>query len=260
MALALACLIFESSFAGSIRINGRVVETGLSKGKVQLLLGEPHWRADYLLGDIRGANFLGNPLGLFSDRTGIAGYSGNFELLGPVSVEESQDLMQLLRFEDQRLVSIKVGYGFDAHDRPNLRERDWSTVQPGDTSYEVVRLMGEPTTIEDLPCVDIVRTFGPYRSTLDFRSARVTWWYYNQGPNRLFRIVKLVNGCVWLPMDSANDAQNLVVANFDRGNVSIQAAPDCRIVAMLFAPKSRGQPAPTILSQMGLGDCLLKDR
>ena len=105
--------------------------------------------------------------------------------------------MQLLRFEDQRLVSIKsLGYGFDAHDRPNLRERDWSTVQPGDTSYEVVRLMGEPTTIEDLPGVDIVRTFGPYRSTLDFRSARVTWWYYNQGPNRLFRIVKLVNGRV----------------------------------------------------------------
>ena len=203
LAIAITCLFAESSFAGSIRINGRVVETGMSQGKVQLLLGEPHWRADYLLGDIKGANLLGAPLGIFSDRTGIVGYSGNYELLGPTSVEEwlfdqgDRRLMQLLRFEDQRLVSIEsLGYGFGDHDQPNLRERDWSTIQPGDTSYEVVRRMGQPTTIEDQPGVDIVRTFGPYRSALDFRSARVTWWYYNQGPNRLFRIVKFVNGRV----------------------------------------------------------------
>lgn len=203
LAMGISCLIAQSSFAGSIRINGRVVETGMSKGKVQLLLGEPHWKADYLLGDIRGAILLGVPLGIFSDRAGIAGYSGNYELLGPVSVEEwlfdqgGKRLMQLLRFENQRLVSINsLGYGLDGRDQPNLRERDWSTVQPGDTSYEVIRRMGQPTTIEDLPGVDIIRTFGPYRSTLDFRSASEAWWYYNQGPNRLFRIIKFVNGRV----------------------------------------------------------------
>ena len=203
MALAFACLFAESSVAGSIRINGRVVETGMSKGKVQLLLGEPHWKADYLVGDIGGAHRLGDPIGLFSDRAGVAGYKGDYELLGPVSVEEwlfdqgGNRLMQLLRFKDQRLVSItSLGYGFDAYDRPSLRERDWSAVQPGDTSYEVVRRMGEPTINEDQTGVDLVRTYRSYQGTIDYRSARVAWWYYNEGPKRLFRIVKFVNGRV----------------------------------------------------------------
>lgn len=200
LAIAFACLFAESSVAGSIRINGRVVETGMSKGKVQLLLGEPHWRADYLVGDIGSAHRLGDPLGLFSDRAGVAGYNGDYELLGPVSVEEwlfdqgGNRLMQLLRFEDQRLVSIVgLGYGINASDRPRLRERDWSTVQVGDTSYEVIRRMGQPTTIEDLPGVNLVRTYTSYQGTIDFRSASVSWWYYNEGPKRFFRIVKFVN-------------------------------------------------------------------
>lgn len=202
-AIGLALLVIDFSFAGSIRINGRVVETGMSKGKVSLLIGEPHWKADYLLGDIGNVQRLGDPVGLFSDRSRIAGYSGDFQLLGPLAVEEwlfdqgDRRLMQLLRFEDQRLVSIKsLGYGFDENERLNQRERDWSTVQTGDTSYEVIRRMGEPSIVEDQPNVDLVRIFGPYRSALHFRSAKASWWYYNQGPNRLFRIVKFVNGRV----------------------------------------------------------------
>ena len=125
----------------------------MSKGKVSSLIGEPHWKADYLVGDIGNVQRLGDPVGLFSDCSRIAGYSGDFQLLGPLAVEEwlfdqgDRRLMQLLRSEDQLNV-------------------------------------------------DLVRIFGPYRSALHFRSTKASWWYYNQGPNRLFRIIKFVNGRV----------------------------------------------------------------
>lgn len=41
-----------------------------------------------------------------------------------------------------------------------------------------------------------VKIFGPRRLPLHFRSTEVSCWYYNQGSDRLFRIVKLVNGRV----------------------------------------------------------------
>lgn len=199
---SLACAV--TLFGGSIRINNRVIETGMSKGKVFLLAGEPEWKSTYSTGDYGHSEALGDPVGLFSDDSTFVGYAGSFDLIGPVVVEEwlfdqgSNRLMQILRFENERLVSIKsIGYGFGADERKRDTAPNWTTVQVGDTTYEVIRKVGEPSITEDRPEVGLVRVYGPYRnSTLHYRTADVSWWYYNSGSNRLFRIVKLLNGRV----------------------------------------------------------------
>lgn len=198
----LACA--SALLGGSIRINNRVIETGMSKGKVFLLAGEPEWKSTYSTGDYGGSEPLGNPVSSFSGDSSFVGYSGSFDLIGPVAVEEwlfdqgNNRLMQMLRFENERLVSIKsIGYGFDEDERKRVASPNWNTVQAGDTTYEVINKVGEPTITEDRPDVGLVRVYGPYRnSTLHFRTANVSWWYYNSGRNRLFRIVKLLNGRV----------------------------------------------------------------
>lgn len=194
----------ELLLGDSIRINNRVIKRGMSKGKVFLLAGEPVWKSEYLLGDYSQAAPLGDPLGLFSNGGSFVGYGGNLELIGPVSVEEwlydqgSNRLMQLLRFKNERLVDIEsVGYGFGKFEKDRTASPSWATLQVGDTTYELLNKVGQPTITEDRPEVSLVRVYGSLRkATLHFRSADVSWWYYNAGSNRLFRIVKLLNGRV----------------------------------------------------------------
>ncbi len=203
--ITLFSLAFASALiGGSIRINNRVIETGMSKGKVFLLAGEPDWKSKYSTGDYGHSEPLGDPVSLFSGDTSFVAYSGSFDLIGPIVVEEwlfdqgSNRLMQMLRFENERLVSIvSIGYGFDDGKRKRITAPNWTMVQAGDTTYEVLQKVGEPTITEDRPEVGLVRVYGPIRnSTLHFRTANVSWWYYNSGRNRLFRIVKLLNGRV----------------------------------------------------------------
>lgn len=187
----------------SLRMNNRVIETGMSKGKVFLIAGEPDWKTHYFLGDRGMVRQFGEVVTGFSGASRIIGYSGSLSTGGAVSVEEwlfnrgKYRLMQLLRFEDERLVAIEsLGYGFSERDPRPAVNPDWSLIQPGDTAYEVLHDLGEPSLVEKQPSIRFVEIFGPRLQPLHFRSAEVSWWYYNQGSDRLFRIVKLVNGRV----------------------------------------------------------------
>ncbi|MCZ6671332.1 MAG: DUF2845 domain-containing protein [Verrucomicrobia bacterium] len=190
-------------YGDSIRFKNRVVDTGMSKGKVFLIAGQPDWKASYIIGD-RG--YMDQPayqVNAFSNTSLVTGFSGNFDPLGSVAVEEwlfnrgKYRLMKLLRFEDERLVAIvSVGYGFDDKRKGSIINPDWSALKVGDTSYEVLNRFGEPSLTESKPEISFVRIYGPHRHPLHYRSADVSWWYYNSGKNRLFRIIKLVNGRV----------------------------------------------------------------
>jgi hypothetical protein len=197
-------IVSMSSLSGdSTRINNRVIDTGMSKGKVFLITGQPDWKASYLIGDGGLVEQYGEPIGGFSNNSHFFGYSGTVESFGTVAVEEwlfnrgRQRLMQLLRFENERLVAIdNLGYGFNDTHNPSFANPDWSTLKIGDTAYEVRNKFGEPSLAESKPEISYVRITGPLRHTLHYQSAEVSWWYYNNGSNRLFRIIKLVNGRV----------------------------------------------------------------
>ena len=200
------CLFLFSNkflFGDSIRIKNRIVDTGMSKGKVFMIMGQPDWKANYIIGHGDQVESFGRPLGVFSNNSRVAAYSGDFSTFGSVAVEEwvfnrgKYRLMQLLRFEDERLIAIQsLGYGFNDEPRRTVIVPDWSSLKIGDTSYELLIKFGEPSLTESKPNISFVRIYGPHRHPLHYRSADVSWWYYNGGPNRLFRIIKLVNGRV----------------------------------------------------------------
>ncbi|MDA0349140.1 MAG: DUF2845 domain-containing protein [Verrucomicrobia bacterium] len=202
-ALGLGFGLSSNLFADSFRFKNKVIDTGMSKGKVFMITGQPDWKASYMVGD---PNDLGSSVyhsDAFSGTSRINAFSGTYDPVSSVMVEEwlinrgKNRLMQILRFEDQRLVGIdSIGYGFDEKYGRSFANPDWSLLKTGDTSYEVINRFGEPSITETKPNISFVRIYGPHRHPLHFRSAEVSWWYYNQGPSRLFRIVKLVNGRV----------------------------------------------------------------
>ena len=190
-------------YGESVRFKNRVVDTGMSKGKVFLITGQPDWQASYTIGGSGLEERLGSPVGVFSNNSLVTGYSADLVPFGSVAVEEwlfnrgKYRLMQLLRFEDERLVAIEsLGYGFDDQRSRTFINPVWSSLKIGDTSYEVLNKFGEPSLTSHKPEINFVRIYGPQRHPLHYRSADVSWWYYNYGKNRLFRIVKLVNGRV----------------------------------------------------------------
>lgn len=202
-----ACLFagcfYVSLQADSFRFKNKVIDTGMSKGKVYMIIGQPAWKATYLKGNPRVGYDRYYSNGFFSGAGRIATFVGDFNPIHPVAVEEwlinrgNNRFMQLLRFEDDRLVSIQnLGYGFGSYHKPSVYNPDWSVLQNGATSFEVLQHFGQPSLVETKPEISFVRLFGPRGHPLYYQSADVSWWYYNAGPNRLFRIVKLLNGRV----------------------------------------------------------------
>ena len=168
-----------------------------------MITGQPDWKATYVIGNPHAERDFYRSTGFFSGAGRIAGYSGDYNPTHPVAVEEwmfnrgNRRFMQLLRFENERLVAIEqLSYGFGDYHRPDLINPDWSMLQHGATSFEVLKRYGEPSLVETKPEITFVRLYGPRGHALHYQSAEVSWWYYNAGPNRLFRIVKLLNGRV----------------------------------------------------------------
>ncbi len=197
--LMVSVLVYGDSF----RFKNKVVNTGMSKGKVFMITGQPDWKAAYLRGNPRSGYDSYQTTGFFSGAGRIVGYKGDYNPVQAVAVEEwlfnrgSNRFMQLLRFENERLVEIHtVGYGYSSYHAPNLHNPDWSVLNKGATSFEVLQEYGEPSLVETKPEISFVRLFGPGGAPLYYHSADISWWYYNAGPNRLFRIVKLLNGRV----------------------------------------------------------------
>lgn len=204
LAILLMAIVFGTSLnADSIRINGKVVDTGMSKGKVFLIMGQPDWKSSFLIGAPHARNDSFESAGFLSSGGGISAYRGEFNPVYPTSVEEwlfnrgKNRFMQLLRFENERLVEIHhLGYGFGNYRSSPVHNPDWSTLRNGATTFELLREYGEPSLVEAKPEITFVRLLGPRGHPLYYHSADVEWWYYNEGPHRLFRIVKLLNGRV----------------------------------------------------------------
>jgi hypothetical protein len=195
--------IAGSLSAESFRVKNKIVSTGMSKGKVYMITGNPDWKASYLKGNPRQGYDVYRSTGFFSGAGRIAGYSGDYNPVQPVAVEEwlfnrgKNRFMQLLRFENERLVDIQdLSYGFGSYHTPEIYNPDWSLLKTGASSYEVLKEYGEPSLVETKPEITFARVFGPRGAPLYYQSAEVSWWYYNAGPNRLFRIVQLLNGRV----------------------------------------------------------------
>jgi hypothetical protein len=176
-ALGLLFLLNGAVQAQTLRCGSRVVNAGDRDIAVRQRCGDPYYTEQSYALDIHGAN---SPLEV-QDETVYDVWYYNF---GP------RQFMQRLLFRDGRLARIEaLGYGVNAIGE----DCHLDTLRSGTPAGEVVAYCGEPTS-RNAHNRSVVRRDGNGHER--FTQLLQEEWIYDQGDNRLLRVLQIENGRV----------------------------------------------------------------